>query len=136
VWKPALVGKVGARGDDRDVDGLGLRVLGSGGDSAAGSEATSKASCEGAPIVTWDNFGAGFLNENCDSCHASTVTDAARNDAPEAVSFDTKEEVWVWAEDILRMATGEQPQMPPEGGPSDDDRVRLFWWLGCGETGT
>ena len=105
-------------------------------DSAPESEAASTDACAGAPIVTWDNFGAGFLNESCDSCHSSTVTGAARNDAPEEVSFDTTEEVWSWADDILRMATGEEPQMPPEGGPSDDDRVRLFWWLGCGEKGT
>jgi uncharacterized membrane protein len=109
---------------------------GSGGDSAPESGATPTNSCTGAPIVTWDNFGAGFLNESCDSCHASTVTGAARNNAPEAVSFDTKEEAWSWADDILLMATGDTPEMPPEGGPSEDDRVRLFWWLGCGEKGT
>jgi uncharacterized membrane protein len=107
-----------------------------GGDSAPTSQLASTDSCAGAPVVTWDNFGAGFLNESCDSCHASTVTGAARHDAPEDVQFDTKEEVWSWAADILRMATGKDPLMPPEGGPSDDDRVRLFWWLGCGETGT
>jgi hypothetical protein len=107
-----------------------------GGESAPDSEPASTDPCTDAPIVTWDNFGAGFLNESCDSCHASTVTGAARNGAPEAVSFDTKEEAWAWSDAILRMATGENPQMPPEGGPSEDDRVRLFWWLGCGEEGT
>jgi len=107
-----------------------------GGDSAPESEAASTDPCAGAPILTWDNFGAGFLNENCDSCHSSTVTGAARHDAPEKVSFDTKEEVWSWADQILLMATGDDPEMPPEGGPSADDRMRLSWWLGCGEQGT
>jgi hypothetical protein len=109
---------------------------GDGGDSAPESDPTSTDRCTGAPIVTWDNFGAGFLNENCDSCHASTVEGEARNDAPEAVHFDTKEEAWAWSAVILRMATGDDPAMPPEGGPSEDDRMRLFWWLGCGEEGT
>ena len=106
------------------------------GDSAPESEPTSTDPCVGAPVVTWDNFGAGFLNENCDSCHSSTVTGPARHDAPEEVSFDTKDEVWSWAVEILAKATGDNPEMPPEGGPSDDDRMRLSWWLGCGEKGT
>ena len=107
-----------------------------GGDSAPTLEPASTDSCAGAPIVTWDNFGAGFLNENCDSCHSSTVTGAARHEAPEKVRFDTKDEVWSWAIEILARATGDDPAMPPEGGPSDDDRTRLYWWLGCGQKGT
>jgi uncharacterized membrane protein len=112
-----------------------LACLDGGGDSVADSPSVTEV-CAGAPIVTWDNFGAGFLRENCYSCHASTVKGDARHDAPEEVTFDTREQAWVWASDILRMATGDDPLMPPEGGPSDDDRTRLYWWLACGEHGT
>lgn len=87
-------------------------------------------SCEGAPVTTWDNFGAGFLTENCQPCHASTSSD--RQGAPENVVFDTEEDVWAVAPAILEMATGEEPLMPPRGGVSDDDRYRLEVWLTCG----
>ena len=104
-----------------------------GDDDSTGSAADA---CDGAAIVAWDNFGQGFLRENCASCHAATVKGDARNDAPPDVTFDTKEQVWAWALAILSMATGDDPLMPPDGGPSDDDRTRLYWWLACGEEGT
>ena len=36
--------------------------------------------CADAPVVTYETFGAGFLLENCQSCHASTAPD--RKGAP------------------------------------------------------
>jgi uncharacterized membrane protein len=93
-------------------------------------------SCEDAETVTWDNFGKGFLTENCQTCHASTAEGYDRNGAPEEVTFDTKDQAWTWASRILIMATGENPLMPPEGGVGDDARLQLFWWLGCGEEGS
>lgn len=85
--------------------------------------------CEEAPTVTWDNFAAGFVSENCQSCHASTSTD--RNYAPENVTFDTEEELWAHAPDVLGVATGENPFMPPQGGVSEDDRYQLEVMLSC-----
>jgi uncharacterized membrane protein len=114
---------------------LALACADGGGDSASPSDSGPTGECADAPVVTWDNFGAGFLTENCDACHSATVTGDARNGAPEKVTFDTKEQAWSWAEDILRMASGDDPQMPPEGGTSADDRARLTWWLECGEKG-
>jgi uncharacterized membrane protein len=86
--------------------------------------------CNGAPVTTWDNFGAGFVTENCQACHASTAAD--RQGAPEGVVFDTEEDVWRAAPAILTMATGEEPLMPPRGGVPEDDRYRLEVWLTCG----
>jgi uncharacterized membrane protein len=88
--------------------------------------------CDGAPVTTWDNFGAGFLKENCQPCHASTVAVEDRQFAPVAVTFDTEADVWPLADRILARATGDAPTMPPRGGVTDDDRDRLEVWLTCG----
>lgn len=90
--------------------------------------------CDGAPTVTYESFGRGFLTGNCQGCHASTAAD--RYDAPEEVTFDTVEQAWAWAEDILEVATGDEPAMPPQGGVAEDDRTRLEWWLRCADPGT
>lgn len=85
--------------------------------------------CDDAPVVTWNNFGQGFLIENCQSCHASTSPN--RHDAPEAVVFDTLADVKAQKDRIQARALGEDPTMPPEGGVSDDDRALLQIWLDC-----
>ncbi len=85
--------------------------------------------CDEAPVVTWDNFGQGFLVENCQPCHASTSE--ARHEAPEEVVFDTEDDVVSLRERILIMATGDEPEMPPAGGVSVEDRALLEVWLEC-----
>jgi hypothetical protein len=104
-----------------------------GGDAPADGEDTADlpAICEDAPVVTWDNFGAGFVKESCQPCHASTA--AERHDAPDTVVFDTEHDVQLWSAQILDIATGESPTMPPQGGVSDDDRYLLEVWLTCAE---
>jgi uncharacterized membrane protein len=88
----------------------------------------------GIPALTWDNFGQGFLLENCQSCHAGSAQN--RHDAPEKVTFDNKAQAWYWAERILARALGDEADMPPAGGVSEDDKQRLEWWLTCAEVGT
>ncbi len=85
--------------------------------------------CDDAPVVTWDNFGAGFVLENCQPCHASSAAD--RHDAPEDVIFDSEADVALWAQEILERAASEDPTMPPQGGVEEDDRIRLATWLTC-----
>ena len=85
--------------------------------------------CADVAVSTWDNFGAGFISGNCQSCHASTT--ATRHGAPDEVTFDDEEEVLAQADRILARATGEDPGMPPQGGVGDDDRYRLGVWLRC-----
>ena len=99
-------------------------------DSAADS---TDPRCVGAATLDWDNFGHGFLTVQCDGCHASTAAD--RYGAPEDLTFDTVDEAWSHADSIVGVATGEAPIMPPRGGVSEDDRVRLGWWLLCGVPG-
>lgn len=90
--------------------------------------------CADAPVVTWANFGQGFLLEQCQGCHASTT--ANRHDAPEDIVFDTVDDAWGQADGILARAGAEPPTMPPEGGTTEDDRQLLRWWLECADPGT
>ena len=87
--------------------------------------------CADAPVVTYANFGEGFMTENCQPCHASTTLD--RNGAPEDVSFDTLDDVLGHADRILARSAGDDAQMPPSGGVSADDRYLLSLWLTCWE---
>ena len=119
-------------GDATDSGGDG--GLSDSGLSDGGAVDTADAFCEEGPTMTWANFGDGFLIENCNGCHAATS--ANRYGAPEYVTFDTVEQVWVWATIILAVATGDDPVMPPTGGVEDDDRLRLEYWLRCAESGT
>ncbi|MEN0064832.1 MAG: hypothetical protein AAGA48_21990 [Myxococcota bacterium] len=91
---------------------------------------TPEAECATAPVLTWANFGQGFLIENCQACHASTSPN--RQGAPTTVFFDREEDAWMWSERILERATGEQPDMPPQDGVDVEDRTRLRLWLTCG----
>ena len=90
--------------------------------------------CADVPLVNWDTFGAGFLLHHCQGCHASTTPD--RYGAPADITFDTKAEAWAWRDRILARSATEPPTMPPAGGTSVDDRVRLRWWLECAPEGT
>jgi hypothetical protein len=114
---------------------LGCAAVDSGGAGLAEAE-TGGDPCEGVPVLTWNNWGAGFMIENCQGCHASTVTGERRQHAPTDIVFDTPALVWEWSTAILDVATGEDAVMPPQGGVSEIDRARLGWWLQCGVEGT
>ena len=89
--------------------------------------------CADAPITTWDNYGAGFVIQNCTSCHSATADN--REGAPEGVDFDSVEEVWDQADRVLaRVVT--DATMPPQGGLTEDDRYRVEVWLTCSEDGS
>ncbi|MBK7757463.1 MAG: cytochrome c [Deltaproteobacteria bacterium] len=111
---------------------LMLTLLGCGDDKDAAVADTGP--CAEAPVLTWDNFGAGFITQECQSCHGSGVVN--RQGAPEDVHFDSKEEVWARVDRVLARAGGDEPTMPPFGGVVEDDRERLTLWLTCAEPGT
>lgn len=87
--------------------------------------------CEEAPVVTWNNFGQAFVTEHCQTCHASSAPD--RYDAPEGVTFDSVEDLQAVADAVLARATGPEADMPPLGGPSEEERYLLETWLVCHE---
>lgn len=109
------------------------------GDSAAAGDDTGL--CADPPLVTYETFGAGFLTENCQTCHASTSPN--RYGAPDTVVFDTVDDAWAQADRILARAVtavddddDATDPMPPMGGSSADDRYLLEVWLTCGEPGS
>ena len=103
-------------------------------DTAADTGADTANPCADIPLLNYNNFGKGFMTENCQGCHASTT--AERYGAPESVYFDTVDAVWTWSERILARAASADATMPPAGGVSKDDRTKLEWWLLCADSGT
>lgn len=101
--------------------------------SGAGDSVPRTGPCDDAPIVTYDNFGRGFFQENCNTCHAAGTPD--RHGAPEEMSFDDADQIWALKEPILASSAVEPPTMPPQGGTTEDDREKLQIWLECGEKG-
>jgi uncharacterized membrane protein len=101
--------------------------------ACAGGDDTGGDPCAEVSVVTWETFGAGFVTENCQSCHASTQTD--REGAPADVTFDAAADVWARRDAVLRTAGAEPPTMPPLGGTREEDRQKLRDWLTCGIEG-
>ena len=81
--------------------------------------------------LTYENFGAAFINAHCQSCHGSTATDRAG--APGEFIFDTRSQVERHRARIFARSAGENDSMPP--GPDDptlEERTKLADWLACG----
>ena len=97
--------------------------------SACGADDEPTDACTDAPVVSYATFGAGFLDTQCQGCHASTAID--RHGAPDDVIFDTAADAERFGPRILARAGGTAPDMPPAGGASDDDRERLRLWVTC-----
>ena len=99
------------------------------------------AACDSAPMdmsdypcpptgttLTYDNFGAQFLDENCNTCHAAA--DGHRHGAPDSFRFDTLDEVHQHRDRIFVRSAASNNSMPP--GPVDppsDQRDQLADWL-------
>ena len=90
--------------------------------------------CSEHPEFNWINFGQAFFLENCNGCHYSETPD--RYGAPEEIWFDNADDVWAQKGMVLMVAGGEMPTMPPNGGTTDMDRLKLEIWLTCGEPGS
>lgn len=110
---------------------LAIAVAALGG--CAGEPADDSGFCSDVPIVTYETFGKGFMTQNCQTCHASTQTD--REGATEGVYFDTVDDVWAHKSSVLSRAASDEPDMPPLGGTTEDDRYLLKVWLTCGVEG-
>lgn len=85
--------------------------------------------CADAPLSTWENHGAGYVVENCRACHHPEAAD--RQGAPVGVDFVTEDAVLARREQVLAVATGASPTMPPGGGTDGDARYRFEVWLRC-----
>lgn len=103
---------------------LVLLACASGGDTAY--------SCDRDPPLTYETFGEGFVSKHCTGCHGSLVRDADRNGATQGVDLDTYGNVLVFAERFeARVLDPEVPEMPPGGGPTEEELRMLQEWLTC-----
>ena len=93
--------------------------------------------CPTTQTLTYANFGQAFFSTYCQSCHASTVTGAARNGAPDDHVFDQVEDIRLNTEHIDELAAGGPAAvnlvMPPAAPrPTEAERRQLGEWLACG----
>ena len=86
--------------------------------------------CDRDPPLTWENFGQGWMEKHCTGCHSSLVRDDQRNGAPTAVNLDTWDDMLRWGARIEARAIVDV-DMPPGGGPSEEERAMLGEWLEC-----
>ncbi|RME27047.1 MAG: hypothetical protein D6798_05435 [Deltaproteobacteria bacterium] len=96
-----------------------------GGDTAAPGD------CDRDPPLSYDNFGQQFMDTHCAGCHSSLLPEPLRNGAPLGVDLDTYAGVVQWVDRIEARSVGDDADMPPGGGPSDEERARLAEWLRC-----
>ena len=92
--------------------------------------------CPTTQTLTYANFGQQFFESYCQSCHASTVTGAARNGAPADHVFDQVQDIQLLREHIDEYAAagpaGVNTIMPPEAPrPTEAERRQLGEWLAC-----
>jgi hypothetical protein len=87
--------------------------------------------CDRDPPLTYNNFGRGYLEKHCTGCHSSDMPEGRRGEAPLGVDFDTWELVLQWAERLQARGSGENPTMPPSGGPDEGERSLFQEWLDC-----
>ena len=81
--------------------------------------------------LTYEEFGAPFLDGWCQSCHAGDARD--RRGAPVHIVFDDLDDVRARADRIFARAAADNTSMPPGAtDPPADDRAALAEWLACG----
>jgi len=86
-------------------------------------------------VLTWQNFGKGFMDTWCNACHSSSLAGVDRQGAPDGVNFEHLEDVRLWAARIDARATPTPPTMPVAGGNTELERQQLKEWLDCGAPG-
>jgi uncharacterized membrane protein len=117
---------------------LVLLAAGCGGeDEEEGSETGS--TCPADSTLTYESFGAPFMEAYCTRCHSSDVAVPDRGGAPTDVNFDTLDGILAEADEIDELAAAGpdsvNSQMPPsDPRPSEAERRQLGEWLAC-ETG-
>ena len=103
-----------------------------------GGVAPTGATCPAGSTLTYESFGADFMDAYCLRCHSAEVEIRDRGGAPIDVNFDTLEDILRHAADIDRLAAAGPDSvntfMPPSGDePSEDERRQLGEWLACEE---
>ena len=90
----------------------------------------SALACDREPALSFDNFGEAFMAKHCTGCHSVLHEGDLREGAPLGIDLNTYIDVLQWVERIEVRAL-ENLDMPPGGGPSEDERAMLSEWLQC-----
>ena len=77
---------------------------------------------------TWENWGEGFFQTWCQSCHSRTTPQ--RTGAPDGINFDTLDDVLQWEEEI-RDSVIKSARMPKGGGIPETVLNDLSEYLDC-----
>jgi uncharacterized membrane protein len=94
-----------------------------------GETETDPSACpDGGTDLTYDNFGKAFFETHCTSCHSETSGVVGADSAP----FTTLSQIQAEADGINSRAGGTNDNMPPNGGPTAEERNQLAEWLACG----
>jgi cytochrome c5 len=94
------------------------------------------ATCPEGSTLTYESFGAQFMEDYCTRCHDSALTGEDRNGAPLDHDFDTLAGVLAVADHIDEYAAAGpnavNTLMPPRApSPSEEQRRQLGEWLAC-----
>ena len=92
----------------------------------------SEARCENGTDLTWETFGEPFMRDYCTSCHGSDLFGGAREGAPVDANFDDLDTVREFTAGVFERSAADNTTMPPENGPSLEERALLAEWLACG----
>ncbi len=83
------------------------------------------------PALSYDNFAQPFMSKNCTGCHHSEVKGEDRKGAPAGIDLNTFDDVQTWGYIVHARTLGDEPTMPPGGGLTADESLRLEEWLQC-----
>jgi hypothetical protein len=112
-------------------------VLGFAAACGGGEPTPTGATCTTAAAdLTYEDFGAPFMEAYCTRCHSSELHGDDRNGAPIFHDFDSLDGILNVSGHVDEQAgigpDAENRFMPPDGSkPSDDERRMLAEWLRC-----
>lgn len=89
--------------------------------------------CPKGTLVSYENFGAGFLSQYCQACHSRKKPEKDRAGAPGDVNFDIASDAQFFRVNILaRTKLGSAKPMPPNRDIPKHEILILSEWLECG----
>lgn len=89
--------------------------------------------CPKGTLISYENFGSGFMARFCLSCHSRKIPTQQRAGAPGDTNFDTSEDVQRYrALILLKTNPASKNPMPPSREIPKTQKVILSEWLDCG----
>lgn len=89
--------------------------------------------CPKGTLISYENFGSGFMSQYCLSCHSERKTNLARAGAPAEVNFDRLKDIQIFRANVLaRTRIGQAKPMPPNREIPKEQVLILVEWLDCG----